>query len=126
MKRFIPLVAVAALMAPAGGALAQAATSYGSSVSIGYVRGGPYFSGRVNSSRGACVKQRPVTVYRSTPGADPAIGSDVSNAGGAWKLNLGGRPNAAYYYAKAKSKTVGPAGNRSVCRAATSVVTRAS
>jgi hypothetical protein len=125
MRRLVPLAAAAALMAPAGAALAQAAT-YDSKVTIGYVRGGPYFAGRVSSSQSACIKHRKVTVYRKTAGADPAIGSDTTSAAGVWRLNLGGRPRAAYYYAKAKSLTVGPAGNRTVCRAARSVVTRAS
>lgn len=126
MRRFVPLAAAAVLMAPAGAAALAQAASYGSNVSIGYVRGGPYFDGRVTSSRGACVKRRKVTVYRNTPGADPAIGSDTTSAAGDWRLNLRGRPKSAYYYAKAKSLTVGPAGNRTVCRAAKSVVTRAS
>ena len=95
-------------------------------MTIAYARGGPYFAGRVSSSRALCAKHRRVTVYRRAAGADPAVGSHTSNAVGGWKLNLGRRPRAGFYYAKAKSRTLGPAGSRIVCRAARSAVTRAS
>ncbi len=126
MRRIVPLAAAAALAFPAAGAgLAQAA-SYNSSVTIGYARGGPYFAGRVSSAQALCAKHRTVTVYRRAAGADPAIGSDTASGAGNWRLNLRGRPRAGYYYAKAKSRTVGPPAARSVCRAARSAVTRAS
>ncbi len=126
MRRFVPLAVAAALTVPATAAALAQAASYNSNVTIGYVRGGPYFSGRVSSAQAACAKHRKVTVYRQAPGADPAIGADTSSAAGNWKLNLGGRPKSGYYYAKAKSSTVGPVGSRTVCRAAKSAVTRAS
>jgi hypothetical protein len=126
MRRIVTLAAAAALALPAAGAALAQAASYDSSVTINYVRGGPYFAGRVTSSQALCTKHRTVTVYRRAAGADPAIGSDTSSAAGKWRLSLRGRPRAGYYYAKAKSLVVGPAGSRSLCRAAKSAVTRTS
>ena len=124
MKRLISVAAAAALIAPAG-ALAQT-TGSSSAVTIGYVRAGTYFNGAVTSSQAVCAKHRTVTVYRNAAGADPAIGSDTTGAGGSWRLNLGGSPRPGYYYAKAKSRIAGPVGQRVLCRAAKSAVTRAS
>ncbi len=126
MKRYAPALAAAAALALAAPAGALAAASYNSNVTIKYVRGGPYFAGRVSSGQPVCTSHRQVGVYRRTAGADPLVGSDSSSGSGAWKLNLGRRPRAGYYYAKAKSLSVGPAANRTVCRAAKSAVTRAS
>ena len=119
----------AALLSLSGGAAALAQNvSYPSSVSITWNRtgGGGYFSGNVASGRGACVKHRSVAVYRSRPGADPRIGGALSNAGGAWRLAMSGHPTPGYYYARTAAVTHGRAGNRILCKAATSVLTRAS
>jgi hypothetical protein len=126
MRRGVPVAAAAALAVPAAAAALAQAASYDSNVTINYARGGPYFAGRVGSAQAVCAKHRKVTVYRSAPGADPGIGSDVSSPTGNWRLNLARRPRAGFYYAKAKSRTLGPAGSRTVCRAAKSAVTRAS
>lgn len=119
----------AALLSLSGAAAALAQNvSYPSSVSIAWHRtgGGGYFSGKVASGRGTCVKHRSVAVYRRRPGADPRIGGVLSNAGGAWMLGLSRHPTPGYYYAKAAAATHGRVGNRILCKAATSVVTRAS
>ncbi len=126
MRRIVPLAVAAAIAVPAAGAGLAEAAGYNSSVTIGYVRGGPYFAGRVGSSQAICAKHRTVTVYRRAAGADPAIGSDTTSAAGNWRLNLRRRPRPGHYYAKAKSRTVGGAGAPTVCRAARSAVTRAS
>ncbi|MGZ8665511.1 MAG: hypothetical protein ACXWZM_00205 [Solirubrobacterales bacterium] len=126
MRRIAPLALAAALIAPAAGATLAEAAGFNSTVTIRYLPGGPRFSGRVGSAQALCVQNRRVTVYRRARGADPAIGSDTSSAAGNWNLALHGRPRAGYYYARAKSRTVGAAGSRTVCRAARSAVTRAS
>ena len=128
MKRLIAAIAATLLsLSGAAAALAQGA-SYPSSLSIAWNRtgGGGHFSGNVASGRGACVNHRWVAVFRSRPGADPRIGGALSNAGGAWTLRLSGHPTPGYYYARTAAVTHGRAGNRILCKAATSVVTRAS
>ena len=127
--RRLSAATAAVLLSLSGAAAALAQNiSYPSSLSIAWNRtaGGGQFSGTVASGRGVCVRHRSVVVYRSRPGADPRIGGAFSNAGGAWKLGLSGHPTPGYYYARTAAVTHGRAGNRILCKAATSVVTRAS
>ena len=58
MRRFVPLAVAAALTVPATAAALAQAASYNSNVTIGYVRGGPYFSGRVQLGAGS-LRQAP-------------------------------------------------------------------
>jgi hypothetical protein len=91
----LPLALFAALAAPSG-----AGTSYRTNLYMS--KGAPAFHGRVHSPSTFCVVHRKVRLYRARSGPDKLLGSDRTDARGAWKVRV--RPlSSGAYYARAKS-----------------------
>lgn len=66
------------------------------------------FKGEINSSKGGCIKDRPVKLYRQHSGKTKKIGGDHTNGKGKFEIDLGsGRPGDGKYYAKIKQTTIG-------------------
>lgn len=61
------------------------------------------FKGQIASSKGGCVKGRPVKLYRQKSGNTTKVGGDHTNGKGKFVIDLGsGPPKNGKYYAKIK------------------------
>jgi hypothetical protein len=112
----LALFATAAMAAPAH------ATKYRSNVKILVAvmdADVTFFDGKVTSPKPACVEGRKVRLYLKRDGDDKLIGIDRATDEGFWNIRSPDA-GAGTYYARVKRKTVGPKGNRHVCRAARS------
>jgi hypothetical protein len=120
MRRTITatLLAAALLLGTAGGAVA--ASSYPTTLSISYSRTSGDFSGTLRSHSG-CIGGRKVTVYRQSPGNDPAVASGKSAASGKWRAAGGGVKKGDYY-----AKTPAYSGSAGRCAPAKSPATHVS
>ncbi|MGZ8667099.1 MAG: hypothetical protein ACXWZM_08310 [Solirubrobacterales bacterium] len=90
----IPLALLVCLAAPSG-----AGMSYPTNLFMS--KRAPAFHGRVHSPGTVCVIHRKVRLYRARRGPDKLLGTDRSDARGAWKVRV--RPlSSGAYYARAK------------------------
>jgi hypothetical protein len=95
------LVAIAAACAAL--ALAAVAGARGAAQTNVTIKGsGGDFSGKVKSSKSACVADRKVVVHKLRgngydPANDKKVGSDVSDARGAWSTGNSGFKHGAFY-----------------------------
>ena len=66
------------------------------------------FKGQIDSTKGNCVKDRKVVLYRKKNGDKKKLGGDHTNNKGKFDIDLGsGRPKNGTYYAKIKQTTIG-------------------
>lgn len=96
------VVAMAAALAPAGGAANSRVT-----VGIGFDPSGPspFFRGMVKSGRKSCVAGRPIRVYRQQNKANRVLfGSDRTEPDGSWKVPLAASMKTAAYVAVVKAR----------------------
>ena len=68
------------------------------------------FSGKIDSSKGSCVKDRKITLYRKKNGDRKSIGSDKTNNKGKFSIGTGGNPKDGKYFAQAKEAGTGNGG----------------
>ena len=102
----LPLALLAALAAPSG-----ARTTYSTNLFLS--KKAPAFHGRVHSAGTVCVVHRKVRLYRVRRGPDKLLGSDRSDAHGAWKVRVRPLSSGAYY---ARVKRFASAALGFVCR----------
>ncbi|HEY5052895.1 MAG TPA: hypothetical protein VII45_05740 [Solirubrobacterales bacterium] len=100
-----PLISILALACVALAGLAVSAsaksglTSYPTSIFISEKF--PAFHGRLHSSNKFCIAERPVKVYRETPGPDKLLGSERSEGDGYWQVPIGRKLTSGVYYSRA-------------------------
>ena len=114
-------VAAGALMSPAAGLGAAdqyptAFTKFKYQVSGGEAE----FKGKLNSTKGGCIPDRKVVLYRKRNGETKKLGGDRTNNKGKFAIDLGsGAPKSGTYYAKANKAKIGDSGDKT-CLARTS------
>ena len=80
------------------------------------------FIGKIDSSKGGCVKDRPVKLFRQKSGKTKKLGGDHTNKKGKFEIDLGsGPPKDGKYYAKVKQTQLGSSGNTCLARTSGSV-----
>jgi hypothetical protein len=122
MRRAVSvLVATAAIVAATAAIAFAATTKYDSNVTISFQPGhqdvSDTFSGRVQSQKAACVKDRKVKVFEQAESGDVLVGTDLTDDSGAWKVPVDSAEPGTYY-AKAKKKELSAT---SICKKARSV-----
>jgi len=83
----------------------------GSNISIS--RSGNRYSGRVNSSRSSCMRNRSVTLFRTKNGRTTVAGRDRTNANGNWSATARRRGR---FHAVVSRRTSGGYGHSHTCR----------
>ncbi len=79
------------------------------------------FKGDINSSKGGCVPDRKVKLYRKKNGNTKKLGGDHTNNKGKFEIDLGnGPPSDGKYYATIKQTNIGSSSNKKICLARTS------
>lgn len=76
-----------------------------------------FFAGRVTSQLPACRADRVVRVFKVRPGRDKAVGSDVTNRRGLWKVNKRHRVDGRFYARVARAPAPGYYGQANTCGA---------
>jgi hypothetical protein len=65
------------------------------------------FKGAIDSPKGACIKDRPVKLYRKHNGKTKKLGGDHAKGNGKFEIDLGtGPPGDGKYYAKIKQTSI--------------------
>jgi hypothetical protein len=79
------------------------------------------FKGAIDSSKGGCVPDRKVKLYRKQSGNEKKVGGDRTSNGGKFEIDLGrAPPKNGKYYAEVKQAKIGSSGNEKTCLARTS------
>ena len=111
------LIAIASLAAP-GTALAggkQFATIF-TKFKYELKNGKSEFKGAIDSSKGNCVPDRKVVLYRKKNGNKKKLGGDHTNNKGKFEIDLGGGPpKDGTYQAVVKKSKIGNSGNKNTC-----------
>ena len=123
MKR--PIVILAAAVALTCVGLAAVATAhtvrFDSTVTIHKHKNGAdpdSLTGRVNSDRARCERDRTIEIYQEADGADVLIATTTTDAEGNWEFVFADAAPAGTYYAKATRKVLRlNEDHRHVCRA---------
>jgi hypothetical protein len=83
--------------------------------------GAAEFKGQIDSSKGGCVPDRKVKLYRRKSGNTDKIGGDHTNGKGKFEIDLGsGPPRNGKYYAEIKQTKIGNSPSKKTCLARTS------
>jgi hypothetical protein len=78
------------------------------------------FIGKIDSSKGACVSDRKVKLFRKHNGSEKKLGGDHTNGKGKFVIELGsGPPKQGTYHAEVKQTKVGES-NQNTCLARSS------
>lgn len=95
---------------------------YDSTVTAKFDKNTNAFDGAVASTKRRCVKNREVTVrLRATDGSTTAVGTDATDAAGAWAIQPASAPVAGTYFAEAAKKVLRKnSKHRHICRVAAS------
>ena len=111
------MIAIASLAAP-GSALAggkQFATIF-TKFKYELKNGKSEFKGAIDSSKGNCLPDRKVVLYRKKNGDKKKLGGDHTSNKGKFEINLGGgAPKNGTYQAVVKESTIGNSGNKNTC-----------
>jgi hypothetical protein len=79
------------------------------------------FKGKIDSSKGGCVPDRKVRLYRKKSGDEDKIGGDRTNDKGKFEIKLGSvPPKSGKYYAEVKQTKIGSSGSKKTCLGRTS------
>lgn len=79
------------------------------------------FKGQIDSSKGGCVGDRKVRLYRKKSGKTDKVGGDRTNNNGKFEIDLGeAPPKNGKYYAEIKQTKIGSSGNKKTCLGRTS------
>lgn len=69
------------------------------------------FEGKIDSSKGSCVKDRKIVLYRKKNGDKNKVGSDKTDGKGKFSIGVGnGPPKNGKYFAQAKDANSGNGG----------------
>jgi len=98
--------ALCALLIAAGPAGAGSTTDY-PTFFVKFRFSSGQFSGKIDSSKGKCVKDRKIVLLRKKNGDKKKLGSDKTNDKGKFKIGTGGNPKNGKYFAKADAENVG-------------------
>jgi hypothetical protein len=83
--------------------------------------GAAEFKGQIDSSKGGCVGDRKVRLYRKKSGNTAKLGGDHTSSNGKFEIDLGATPpQDGKYYAEIKQAKIGASGNRKTCLGRTS------
>lgn len=78
------------------------------------------FKGKINSTKGGCIPDRKVVLYRKHNGKTKKLGGDRTSNKGKFKIELGsGAPKEGTYYAEVNRAKIGDSGDKT-CLARTS------
>ena len=79
------------------------------------------FKGQIDSSKGGCVPDRKVRLYRQKSGNTDKLGGDRTDNKGKFEIDLGGGPpNNGKYYAEVKQAKIGSSSSKKTCLSRTS------
>src|SRR5688500_17202109 len=126
MKRSLVALAVVTALSCVGlSAVATAHTvRFDSTVTIHKHKNGAdpdSFTGRVNSDRPRCERNRTIEIYQEVVGDDILVGTTTTDAEGKWEFVVPDAAPAGTYYAKATRKVLRRDENhRHICRPAVS------
>ena len=74
------------------------------------------FKGSIDSSKGNCVPDRKVVLYRKKNGGKKKLGGDHTNNKGKFEIDLGGGPpKNGTYQAVVNEAKIGDSGNKNTC-----------
>ncbi len=74
------------------------------------------FKGSIDSSKGNCVPDRKVVLYRKKNGEKKKLGGDRTNDKGKFEIDLGGGPpKNGTYQAEVNKAKIGDSGNTNTC-----------
>jgi hypothetical protein len=83
--------------------------------------GAAEFKGQIDSSKGGCIGDRKVRLYRKKSGNTDKVGGDRTNNDGKFEIDLGkAPPKNGKYYAEVKQAKIGSSGNKKTCLGRTS------
>ncbi len=78
--------------------------------------GKSYFKGTIDSTKGNCVKDRKVVLYRKKNGNKKKLGGDHTNNKGKFSIDLGGKPpKNGKYFSEVNQTKIGNSGNKNTC-----------
>lgn len=74
------------------------------------------FKGQIDSTKGNCVKDRKVVLYRKKNGDKKKLGGDHTNNKGKFDIDLGmGAPKNGTYFSEVNQAKIGNSGNKNTC-----------
>ena len=74
------------------------------------------FKGQIDSTKGNCVKDRKVVLYKKKNGDKKKLGGDHTNSKGKFKIDLGnGPPKNGTYFSEVNKAKIGNSGNKNTC-----------
>ena len=74
------------------------------------------FKGKIDSSKGGCVGDRKVVLYRKSNGQNKKLGGDHTNGKGKFEIDLGsGPPKDGTYHAEVNKTKIGESGKENTC-----------
>jgi hypothetical protein len=78
--------------------------------------GESFFKGQIDSTKGNCIKERKVVLYRKKNGDKTKLGGDKTNNKGKFKIDLGGKPpKKGTYFAEVNKTKIGNNDNKNTC-----------
>ena len=113
----------ATLILVAAGLLPAAALAGGNSYPTAYTKfkyelknGEASFKGQIDSTKGNCIKDRKVVLYRKKNGDKKKLGGDHTNNKGKFDIDLGmGAPKNGTYFSEVNQAKIGNSGNKNTC-----------
>ena len=74
------------------------------------------FKGQIDSTKGNCIKDRKVVLYRKKNGDKKKLGGDHTNNKGKFEIGLGGgTPKTGTYFSEVNQAKIGNSGNKNTC-----------
>jgi hypothetical protein len=74
------------------------------------------FKGQIDSTKGNCIKDRKVVLYRKKNGDKKKLGGDHTNNKGKFDIDLGGgAPKNGTYFSEVNKSKIGNSGNKNTC-----------
>jgi hypothetical protein len=74
------------------------------------------FKGQIDSTKGNCIKDRKVVLYRKKNGDKKKLGGDHTNNKGKFAIDLGGdAPKSGTYFSEVNQAKIGNSGNKNTC-----------
>ncbi len=116
-RAVVLIVAIAAALVPA------IALAGGNTYPTAYTKfkyelknGEASFKGQIDSTKGNCVKDRKVVLYRKKNGDKKKLGGDHTNNKGKFDIDLGmGAPKNGTYFSEVNQAKIGNSGNKNTC-----------
>ena len=105
--RLIAALAALALLATAATAALAATTKYPTVYTAFKLKtssSGGKFKGQIDSTKGKCVNERQVKLFRKHNGNKKKLGSDKTNSKGKFSIGISGKIKNGSYYSKVSKK----------------------